>query len=373
MLSNVSDEIDRPQEVFDSWDVQFFIKNPTEFPRLDADGFRMALVTNPNQSFIGKLIEMLPSLKRFFENIPKQQLFVCLIRTTGTTAHKAICKAHRLVESYLDSLAVAGFCVPGLAPVVVVRRGNESDAQVMQFYRDKWMEGKPPATAERESWNLRSEEIMQHLLPVLSQLIEKPSDNHNELAWRALHSAKLFRRGIESKSFGMEFFCKFAALENLVMGGESAEKGKNFRARLGALVGDALSDSESLIAELWNRRHPLVHEARVEFMDEDPDAFPVHVHMETLNWLFQITFVFLSDNFGSVTSLNKLWQLVDRYRIPEKIRNTRPQGIARFPASSWTERSGIVWHGAGKLMDRLWAASPIGVAGSQDERAQAPV
>jgi hypothetical protein len=319
----------------------------------------MAVVTNPNQPFIEKLMQLLPPLKRFFENIQKQQLFVCLIRTTGTTAHEAICKAQRLIETYIDSLAVAGFCIPSLAPAVVIRRGDEADAQVMQFYRDKWLEGRPPTTAERESWNSRSERIMKHLLPVLSQLIEKPADERSELAWRALHSAKLFRRGIESKSFEMEFFCKFTALENLVTGGESVDKGKKFRARLNALVGNILPKSESLIAELWNRRHPLVHEARVEFMDEDPQAFPVHVHMETLNWLFQVTFVFLSDHFESVTSLNKLWELPDRYQIPERIRDMRPQAIARFPASSWTEKSGIVWKGAGKLIDNLWAASPV--------------
>src|SRR5207249_6181646 len=125
------------------------------------------------------------------------------------------------------------------------------------------------------------------------------------------------------------------------------------------LVGKTLPRSESLIAELWNRRHPLVHEARVEFIDEDPESFPVHIHMETLNWLFQVTFVFLADCFESVTSLNKLWALADRYQIPDKVRNMRPQAIGRFPASTWAEKLGIVWNGAGKLIDDLWAASPI--------------
>jgi hypothetical protein len=144
---------------------------------------------------------------------------------------------------------------------------------------------------------------MEHLLSVLSQLIEESPDGHKELAWQALHSAKLFRRGVESKSFGMEFFCKFAALENLVVGGESSlGKGERIRNRLTALVGDVLPHAESSISELWKRRHPLVHEARIEFIEEDPKAFPVHVHMETLNWLFQVTLVFLADHFGSASS-----------------------------------------------------------------------
>lgn len=229
----------------------------------------------------------------------------------------------------------------------------------MEFHRDKWLEGRPNTAAERELWTARSHSIMQHLLPVLSQLIEKSPDDHNELAWRALHSAKLFRRGIESSSFGIEFLCKFAALENLVMGGQAKDKRMTFCSRLGTLAGKVLPDSQSLIAELWNRRHPLVHEARVEFMDEDPEAFPVHVHMETLNWLFQITFVFLSDCFGSVTSPNKLWEIADQYKIPEKIREMRPQAIGRFPASTWAEKTGFVWNGAGKLIDNLWAAPPM--------------
>lgn len=340
------------------WAVQFFFKTPTHFPILAADDLRVATVTKSGWAQIVNLQEKIPSLKRFLENVKEQYVLICSIRTSATTAHKAIFKAHRLLESYIDSLAVAGFCIPGISSVIVVRKGNAPDAEVMELYRDKWLEGKPSTTAERELWTARSDKIMQHLLPVLSQLIEKPSDSHNELAWRALHSAKLFRRGIESKNFGMEFFCKFAALENLLMGGETQEKGKKFRTRLLALVGDVLPDSESLVAELWKRRHPLVHEARVEFIDEDPKAFPVHIHMETLNWLFQVTFVFLADHFRSVSSLDELWKLAGEYRIPDKIRETRPQGIVRFAASSWSEKSGIVWNGAGKLVDDLWATPP---------------
>jgi hypothetical protein len=81
--------------------------------------------------------------------------------------------------------------------------------------------------------------------------------------------------------------------------------------------------------------------------------------METLNWLFQITFVFFSDHFQSFTSLDELWKHATEYRIPERVRDTRPQAIARFPASTWSERCGIVWNGAGKLIDDLWAAPPM--------------
>ncbi len=341
------------------WDVQFFLKTPTHFPLLSADNLRIATITKSGWSRIIELREKLTSLKRFLESIERQYVLICSIRTSATTAHKAIFKAHRLLDAYIDSLAVAGFCIPGVSPVIVVREGHEPDAQVMEFYRDKWLEGRPSTTAERESWTARSDQIMQHLLPVLSELIEKSPDDHNEIAWRAAHSAKLFRRGVESRNFGMEFFCKFAALENLVVGGEIRNKGEKIRSRLTALVGDVLPDTESSITELWTRRHPLVHEARLEFIDEDPQAFPVHIYMETLNWLFQTTFVFLSDHFGSVATLDELWKCADQYRVPARVRDTRPKEVARFPASTWSEKRGIIWNRAGKLIDNLWAAPPM--------------
>lgn len=341
------------------WYVQFFFKTPTHFPLLSADDLRIATITKSGWARIVELQEKVTSLKRFLENVERHYVLICSIRTLAATAHKAVFKAHGQLDAYIDSLAVAGFCIPAVASVIIVRKENEPDAEVMEFYRDKWLEGKPSTTAERESWTARSDEIMQHLLPVLSQLIEKTGDDHNELAWRALHSAKLFRRGIESKSFGMEFFCKFAALENLVVGGEPPlKKGQKICDRLTALVDDVLPNAESSISELWKRRHPLVHEARLEFIDEDPDAFPVHIHMETLNWLFQVTFVFLSDHFESAISLDELWKCAAAYRIPDKVRDTRPKEIARFPASTWSEKCGIVWNGAGKLIDNLWAAAP---------------
>lgn len=342
------------------WAVHSFFKTPTQCPLLSADDLRIATITKSGWARILQLQEALPPLKRFLENVEKQYVLVCSIRTSATTAHKGIFKAHRVLDSYLDSLAVAGFCIPSVSPVIVVREGNEPDAEVMEFYRDKWLEGRPSTAAERESWTARSDEIMQHLLPVLSELIEKSPDEHNEIAWRALHSAKLFRRGVESTHFGMEFLCKFAALENLVVGGDILKKGEKIRNRLTALVDNVLPDAESSITELWNRRHPLVHEARLEFIDEDPEAFPVHVHMETLNWLFQVTFVFLSDHFGSATSLDELWKSASQYRLPPRVRDTRPKEIGRFPASTWSEKRGIVWKGAGKLIDDLWAAPQLG-------------
>ena len=341
------------------WDVQFFFKTPTQFPLLAAEDLRIAMVTKSGWAQIIKLQEKLPSLKRFLENAHKHYILICSIRASANTAHEAIFKAHGRFETYLDSLAVAGFCIPAISAVIVVRQGNEPTAEVMEFHRDKWLQASPATTVEHESWTARSEEIMQHLLPVISQLIEKSPDDHNELAWRALHSAKLFRRGVESSHFGMEFLCKFAALENLVIGGEFLNKGERIRDRLSALVEDVLPDAKKSISELWKRRHPLVHEARLEFIDEDPEAFPVHIHMETLNWLFQVTFVFLSDHFGSVTSLDELWKCAAKYRVPDKICNTRPKEIARFPATTWSEKCGIVWNGAGKLIDSLWAAPPI--------------
>jgi hypothetical protein len=339
------------------WDVQFFLKTPTQFPVLSGDDLGVATVTKSGWAQIVELQEKLPALKRFLGNVDAQYVLICSIRAFAETAHKAIFKAHARLESYIDSLAVAGFCIPAVSSVIVVRKGDEPNAEVMEFYRDKWLEGAPSSEIQRKSWTERSDQIIQHLLPLLSQLIEKSPSDHNELAWRALHSAKLFRRGVESRNFGMEFFCKFAALENLVVGGESSlKKGEKIRNRLTALVGDVLPNAECSIGELWNRRHALVHEARFEFIGDDPEAFPVHIHMETLNWLFQVTFVFLSDHFGSAASLSELWKRTNEYRIPDKVRDTRPKEIARFSASTWSENCGIVWNGVGELIDNLWAA-----------------
>ena len=342
------------------WAVQFFLKTPTQFPLLAADDLRIAMVTKSAWAQIVKLKEYVPSLKLFLEDVDKHYVLICSIRVSAKTAHEAIFGAHARFEVYIDSLAVAGFCIPAISSVIVVRKRNEPNAEVMEFHRDKWLEASPSTRVERESWTARSDEIMQHLLPIVSQLIEKSPDDHNELAWRALHSAKLFRRAVESRNFGLEFFCKFAALENLVVGDEAAvKKGEKIRNRLTALVGGAIPNAQSSISELWKRRHPLVHEARFEFIYEDPEAFPVHVYMETLNWLFQVTFVFLSDHFGSATSLDELWKCAAEYRVPDKVRDTRPKEIARFPATTWSEKRGIVWKGAGKLIDSLWAAPPM--------------
>jgi hypothetical protein len=141
------------------WAVQFFFKTPTHFPVLAADDLRIAMVTKSGWAQIVKLQEKVQSLKRFLENADKQYLLLCSVRVSAKTAHKAIFRAYSRFGYYIDSLAVAGFCIPAVSSVIVVREGNEPNAEVMEFHRDKWLEGRPSSEAERELWTARSDSI----------------------------------------------------------------------------------------------------------------------------------------------------------------------------------------------------------------------
>ena len=119
------------------WDVQFFLKTPTHLPLVAADNLRIAMVTKSGWAQIIQLQEKLPLLKRFLENLDSYHVLICCVRASAKTAHEAIFKAHVRFETYIDSLAVAGFCIPAISRVIVVRQGNELNAEVMEFHRDK--------------------------------------------------------------------------------------------------------------------------------------------------------------------------------------------------------------------------------------------
>src|SRR5262249_10160814 len=110
------------------WTVQFFFKSPTHFPILAADDLRIATITKSGWPQILQLQEKLSSMKRFLENANKHYVLICSIRVSAETAHKAIFKAHARFETYIDSLAVAGFCIPAVSSVIAVREGNERNA-----------------------------------------------------------------------------------------------------------------------------------------------------------------------------------------------------------------------------------------------------
>ncbi len=346
------DEEDAAEAVH-KWDVLFFVHGIPKEAVLSADNLRTATITEKTWPLIEKLIELVPQAKPFFDTRLTNKS-ICAFKTEAKTSHNALKQAHEKLGYYLDALGASGFPVPVLSDVAQLRRDDDKDADIYLFYRDRWLQMNSEKKDGLDKWRTRSGAILDHLLPLLSQLIEGDWDQRDELVKRALYSTRLFRKGIESKAFGMEFLCKFAALENLVVGGERSRKGEKLVRRLEELVGIAMVDAGTVIKKMWDLRHAIVHEARIEFMGGDLDAYPVHIHMEELNWLFQVASVFHADHFGVVTSMKDLWDRAKAYPIPAHIAEMRPSEIGLFPASSWAENRHVVWHGAGLLIDLLW-------------------
>ena len=72
---------------------------------------------------------------------------------------------------------------------------------------------------------------------------------------------KMYRAGAQTEDFGLEFICKWSALEGLVCGGELRNKGQLLRDRLSALLPSPPGETEMLVKELWKFRSQAVHEA----------------------------------------------------------------------------------------------------------------
>jgi hypothetical protein len=336
------------------WDVLFFLRVGKDFFPISADNLRTATITEPTWPFLDQLGKMHSETGTFLCN-NRDQIRVCAFRQMADTDHHAIFRALESLHYYIDMLVLSGFSLPLVSPSALVRKSGDPDAELNAFSKEEWIQMNSKNAAAEQQWKDRSIAILKHVAPFLSTIIEGTWDPTSDILKRVLYSARLFRKGVESKAFGLEFLCKFAALENLVVGGEAGPKGKMFTRRLTDLVRALLPSVTTTIQKLSALRHKIVHEARIEYIEADPESYPVHIHMADLDWLFQATVTFVAVNGMHHTSLKALWSSAGAFIIPSEVAQQRPKDFAVFPASSISLRPGILFRQAGLLFDKLWS------------------
>ena len=103
---------------------------------------------------------------------------------------------------------------------------------------------------------------------------------------------RMFRHGKQSGSWGVEFICKFCALEGLVCGDERFHKQEELKKRLVALFRDSSSEFTGQIAKLWSYRNGAVHTARAFDSGRLKEGAPLGVQIENIEYLFVGALVF---------------------------------------------------------------------------------
>ena len=154
----------------------------------------------------------------------------------------------------------------------------------------------------------------------------------------------------------MEYLCKFSALEGLVCGPARNKKERLLTTRLKALFAPSARNVPADVAALWDMRCEASHQAKAFHDDSVPDSKPIQLSIVTLEYYLTGVLVFTLDHVGQVTSIDELWSMQQKYKLPDYALLERPQDMPKIPILNFLVETKLWANNAGVMTDVIYAA-----------------
>ena len=230
-----------------------------------------------------------------------------------------------------------------ICPLFLVRQHEEEGAQIKLFGNYGWISWGSTSEAIDRAWQNRQNQLLQRFLVFFNAVAGDKPEFNTEVVNQLGLSAKMFRHGRRSQTYGIEFLCKFTALEGLVCGSEKRGHKGLLKSRLSSLF-RAKIGVEAEIETLWEMRCEASHQGK---------AFSVKFGtvIEPLENLTLGAMVFALDHLSSVKSIDELWTKAPAYFLPAEVLMDRPK--PRVPVFTIIGEVGK-WPNAGIHTDKVF-------------------
>jgi hypothetical protein len=296
------------------WDLVFFLKGyPARYRFGDANYFMIGVDADE----LGRLAkveeEAEPKTTAFFDPEKPEQFTAFGFRGEADDQQAAIDRALQCLQGFLDGASLLlGHESPRIGPVMI-REGDRDDARLCLLMDAQWTYMDSHDETSR-AWSEQSAQVFKHLWPFFDVVAAVHDRSVTPLAEQLVYSMKMYRRGATASLDGVEFICKWSALEGLVSVGEYPKRRKIVE-RLEALFRDRQAEISVLVEKLWKIRNNAVHEARPGQVAEP---------IQRVDELFLGVAVFAIAHLNRANSLDELWSFAPTFAVPAFAKNTRP-------------------------------------------------
>lgn len=251
-------------------------------------------------------------------------------RVTSDRRLDAITEANHRMAGLIDAVAI---CHPNAKPVISgfawVGEGDEPNLQIVTYHLQGWADF--IGTVESQTaWKRRDEELRTRVSRFNSLAIDFHSRSRTALARQIRHSLRMFRHGQHAGSWGVEFICKFCALEGLVCGELTEKKLATLVSHLTALFPESRDSTEAMVRKLWDFRSTAVHTAQAFDAGCLTEGGHLGVHIGEIEFLFTASLVFALERLYAAENVQQLWAGVSNYTLPDFARLRRPDDLARY-------------------------------------------
>lgn len=356
-----------------TWDVVFLLRGyPPEYRFFDRHYF-MAKVAEEMVALLRTLVERLPETSHFFRTSGPAEFTVIGFRVEADDEKSAMELAKHHLAGFIDGLAIlVDRQLPEVSPLVHVRKTGDADVRLFLTGEPTWAYLHPKDPASAANWRERGEKVFRALFPFFDIASGLHPRRDTSLSRQLLYSMKMYRHGAATGIYGLEFICKWSALEGLVCGGERDGKRALLLDRVPALFPAERPAIETTVKELWILRNEAVHEARAFYSEHLDDGQLLALEIDKVEHLFLAVVVFALDHLDRADSVKTLWPFAAGYQMPAFVTQKRPSDMPRFAVTNFLLNPHLIGTGVGALIDAAFASQTPPVAAAVAEPPPTP-
>jgi hypothetical protein len=238
--------------------------------------------------------------------------------------------------------------------LVQIRREQQPETHLIETRGDDWAYFNPKDESSNARWKKQQTDLLKSLFPFFDIAMSLHAQCQTALSRQLLYSMKMFRHGAMTRIFGLEYLCKWSALEGLVCAGEQGKR-RLLLQRLPLLFPSKGPEFVEALQKLWTVRNEAIHEAKAFDSDHLHEAPLLGPHIETVEFLFKNVVVFALSQISQAGTVEDLWKTVDSYKPPFDIQE-RPADMPRMAMKKFVMPIDVMVKNGGTLIDAAFAA-----------------
>ena len=335
------------------WDVVFLVSGLPKENRFRDKHYFMADVTNAHQKKLAELTKQSQASVAFFSNPNLGKLTAIGFRLDADSEGDAINFGAERLDGFIDCLSI--LCehnLPSICPLVKVNKSGDNDSVFVEVYPTTWAYFEPKDPNSKANWKERSDRVFQALFPFFDIASGIHANPNTSLVRQLVYSMKMYRHGASTRIYGLEFICKWSALEGLICGSQRQNKRQLLLSRLPKLFPQSQDTIDNLVKKLWALRNSAVHEAKAfDFIDPDRSAH-LGMQIEEVERLYLAVFLFALAHVDKANSVEDLWAFASAFSLPAFATQKRPKDMVRFVVTSMRGSTSILFQGGGAMFNR---------------------
>ncbi len=332
-------------------DYLFLLGNVPKDRLLHGQNFFMATLAGQAIEQLHQLSKQIPALARFLIECGSTAPTYLVVRNEVDDEEKALNLAAHTRDFIIDGYSLfIETTVPHASSVVQIRRGESPDVELISNTQHAWVLIDQGNKGSARQWQERNDALLQTAVHFFDA-----ATNHSDgddLSEQLLYAAKMWRHGRTCHVFGIDYLCRFTALEGLVCGSANRDKKAMLQDRLSKLL-PSRSSLKSETQKLWDLRCDASHKGKafeIHGVTKSPILAPWIVLLE---YYFIAALVFALENPASATTVAALWNGVTRYKPPRWATMERPTDMPKWPVTKGAGTLAVI-PGTGGWIDEFF-------------------